>query len=210
MSDSRFDGASTQEIVHRIQAGESDLFGVLYDRYFNRLRFIARCRLPRRLRSKLDSVDLVQSAFREAVEHIDQFQNCRSDGLFLNWLSRAMINNLKNKIAHFECKKADIARENPLEAEGEEKAREVPADAPGVVSVAAMLEDLGRLETTLDDIPDPHREVILLRWFCSMTWEEVGGELSCTPGAAKQRELKALASLVVHWHRRFGHAPGAA
>jgi len=207
MNDRDLQNASTQDIVRRIQAGESDLFRVLHDRYFNRLRFLARCRMPRRLRSKLDSIDLVQSAFKEAVVHIDEFRNCRSDGLFLNWLSRAMINNLKNKIAHYDCKKADIGREEAIEAGGTEGGRDIPADAPGVVSVAGMLEDLERLETVLDDLQDNHREVLLLRWFCDMSWEEVGLELGCTPGAAKQRELRAQASLVVKWSRRFGRGP---
>jgi len=200
-------GASTQEIVRRIQGGERDLLELLHDRYAHRLRLLARCRLPRRMRSKLDSVDLVQSTFKDAMEHIDRFRNSRSDGLFLNWLSKILINNLKNKIVRFGRKKADLEREEHLESGGEGMGLDVPEQGPGVASRVGMLEDFERLESVLDDLPDPYREVILLRWFCGMSWDEVGGELECTPAAAKQRELRAQARLIVLWNERYRSTP---
>ena len=209
------DCASTQEVVRRIQNGERQLFQVLYERYYHRLRFLARCRLPRPLRAKLDSDDLVQSAFRHAVERIDQFRNYRSDGLFLNWLSQVLLNDLKNKIDHYHCGKADVGREKPLAPGNDASAAGVdrpgpPAEGPGVVTLAQMHEDLGRLESVMHELPDRSREVLLLRWFCGMTWEEIGEKVGCSLSGAKQRELAAQAQLIARWHRRYGAGPGAA
>src|SRR5262245_43995364 len=78
------------------------------------LRVLARMHLDRRLWTKFDPDDLVQSTFVEAVEHWDQFLG--NGHLELKgWLRQMLLHNLWDAVRHFQQQKCDVALEQSLD-----------------------------------------------------------------------------------------------
>ncbi len=199
------DATTTRELVRRFQQGDRATFDVLYARFYPRLRLLARCRLPAPFRGKLSSEDLVQSSFIEALTHLDRFSNYRSDGLFLQWLSTILMNKLRDRIDHHTAGKRDVRREEPPASSTSALGIE---SRTGPLEGVIRQEELERLELCLLDLEESAREVLLLRWFCEMTWEELGASVGISGAAAQQRGLRAQVKLASAWHRRFpGQVP---
>jgi RNA polymerase sigma-70 factor (ECF subfamily) len=83
--------ASDDEILHRIQAGERDLYSVLLRRYNQRLFRAARAILRR----DDEAEDVVQQAWLAAFEKLEQF---RHESSFVTWLTRIAVNEALGRL----------------------------------------------------------------------------------------------------------------
>lgn len=73
------------EVIQRVMAGETDLYGVLVDRYSRRLHQFVR----RIVRNDMDAEDIVQGAHVRALAYLHQFGGrCK----FVTWLSHVAAN----------------------------------------------------------------------------------------------------------------------
>ncbi|MHC4518953.1 MAG: hypothetical protein ACYTAS_10220, partial [Planctomycetota bacterium] len=107
----------TQHLVALAQEGDEPALNRLCNVYGERVRRIIRLRLDRRLRPKIDSVDVVQDALILALGGLNDF-TYRSEGDFLRWLSRIAENKLRDIVDGFHADKRDIHREIPFKKVG--------------------------------------------------------------------------------------------
>jgi len=87
-------GQKTQELVALAKAGDESALSRLYRAYAERVRWMVRLRMGRQLRSKLESMDLVQEVLIRALSGLEDF-TYKDEGDFVRWLSKIAENELK-------------------------------------------------------------------------------------------------------------------
>jgi RNA polymerase sigma-70 factor (ECF subfamily) len=80
-------------------------------------------------------------------------------------------------------------------AAGGRRVQELPDAAASPAETADRHEQNRRLRQQVDTLPEPHRRVILLRFFEDASLQEIAGVLRCSVGTVKSRLHYALARL---------------
>jgi hypothetical protein len=92
------------ELLRRIQAGDRKAWEDLYLGYRGRLLLSIRCRLGKELRSKVQSEDILQSVFKDALAELDAVEH-RGRGALDSYLHVCVLNKIRNKADFFGAKK---------------------------------------------------------------------------------------------------------
>src|SRR5262249_52254651 len=132
----------------------------------NYLRLLARARLDPRLTAKLDPSDVVQQTLLEAHKERAAFRG-GTRGELAAWLRQILARNLANALRDFRREKRDLARELPLEAIIADSSARVEAwlaaEQSSPSAGAERQEEASRLAAALEALPEPQREVVVLR-----------------------------------------------
>ena len=107
----------TQQLVALAKDGNDSALNQLCNVYGERVHWIIRLRMGTELRSKLESMDLVQDVLVSALRDLGDF-TYRDDGDFLRWLSKIAENRLRDILDKFHADKRDIHKEIPFKEEG--------------------------------------------------------------------------------------------
>jgi RNA polymerase sigma-70 factor (ECF subfamily) len=177
-----------EEIVISIIQGNKDDFGLLIDRYEEKLT-----RYVRRFTQKTDDVsDIVQVVFIKAYTNLQSFDTDRS---FNSWIYRIAHNE---SVTHLKKKGGekvsfidfDIFFPHPFaEESSDDKA------------LAREQEEL--LEASLKDLSPKYREVLVLYYFDELSYQEIGDVLhipTATVGVRIKRGKEALKKLLATNH----------
>jgi RNA polymerase sigma-70 factor (ECF subfamily) len=164
----------TIELVHRAQDGDSQALQALFGRYYERVRRMVRLRLGAALRHRLDSGDILQETFLEALRTFDRFE-MRDPGSFINWLARLAENRIRDAADYHRALKRAAGREVPLSPGDQSTEVDLGLKAGGLLpsESADDAEQVRRLETALERLSDEDRELILLRNYAGAAWETV-------------------------------------
>lgn len=165
------------ELVRRAQEGEYQALNDLFARYYSRILRIVRLRLGRNLRSNLESGDILQETFVAAVNGFDRFE-MRNEASLLNWLARIAENQIRAAADYHGAKKRDSNRQVALRRAREaldsgEITYEPASDSPPPLDGLIRDENVEAVEACMDELQEPHRDVILLRNYVGGSWEEV-------------------------------------
>ena len=79
------DSADTLELIERARAGDRQALTEIFTRYRGRLRRMVEMRLDSRLQARLDASDVVQDAYLEVTERLEEYLRDPRLPLFL-WL----------------------------------------------------------------------------------------------------------------------------
>ncbi|HEX9295103.1 MAG TPA: RNA polymerase sigma factor [Polyangiaceae bacterium] len=171
---------SDEEIVRRIVAGESALYGILMRRYNQRLFRIVRSIVG----SSSEAEDVVQQAYIATYLNLGQFEG-RST--FSTWLTRVAIHEA---LARVRLRKR---REQLLGSDGDAPiGRSLDRDP----EQQATIKELARLfEEACDALPDPYRVVFIMRGIEEMSTAETAECLDVTQETVKVRFHRARALL---------------
>ncbi|MBK8975440.1 MAG: sigma-70 family RNA polymerase sigma factor [Planctomycetes bacterium] len=174
------------ELVRRIQAGDCEAFADLYRRYRDRLLLTIRLRLGAGLRARLESEDVLQSVVRQAMQDLQGFEP-REDGSLEHWLHVCVLNKIRGLAAWHGAQKR--AGDEPLT---DTLASDLAAAAPPDYVES---ERYARLERELARLPEPMREVILLRRIEGLGNAEAARRLGRSEAATAQLHARAMARL---------------
>ena len=190
------DLTKTFELVRRAQAGESSSLDRLCARYYPRVLRITRARIARDLRTVLETEDIAQSVFHKAVRQFDRFE-FRNDASLINWLARIVECELHDHRDFYYAKQRDMRRVRPFETRTGSATRSDPADPEASPPEAAARGEHEQLMTAaLGELPEEHRELILLREFCGFSWAEVAREVGRpTADSARMAHASAIVGL---------------
>ena len=190
---------TTERLVTLAQAGDNSALDQLCRVYGERVRRIVRLRMGREIRSKLDSMDVVQDALFSAFEGIGGFVY-KNEGDFLRWLSTIAQNALRDNLDRLHADKRDIRREIPLgnqprtTAQGSARIpRSMEPTTPSVIM--SRKEELDRLERAMDELRPEYREVIVLAKVDRLSYREIGERLGKSADAAGHLLLRAMEAL---------------
>jgi RNA polymerase sigma factor (sigma-70 family) len=169
---------SDEQLVALFRAGSDDAFGVLHDRYRQRLFAYVRQMLSGH--SRQDAEDVLQDVFVRA------FGALRDDSRAINvraWLYR---------VAHNRCID-HLRRPHPPAAEIFEMSRKPLLDP---VDEAQRRDDLKRLVADVGRLPEQQRSALLMREIDGLSYADLAGALDVTVPAIKSLLVRARVGLV--------------
>jgi RNA polymerase sigma-70 factor (ECF subfamily) len=182
------DEGATRELVRRIQDGHEDAWEELYRAYRDELLFYVRARLGSRLRSVLESEDVLQSVALEAFRALPRFEH-RGEGSLRRFLRALVLNKLRDRADTFNAAK----RSGGVALDGEAAERLAAPDVEPVYADPVY----DRLERALAELPDEMREVVLLRRVEERPSAEVAERMNKSDEAVRKLYSRALARLAL-------------
>ena len=189
----------TRQLVALAKDGNESALNQLWKVYGARVHWIMRLRMGGELRSKLESMDLVQDALLSALEDLGNF-TYKNDGDFLRWLSTIAENRLRDNLDKLHANKRDIRKEVPLDNYRPTTAGGfVGTPGPIVVTTPSIImsrkEDLDKLEKAIDKLRPEYREVIILAKIEELPYNQIGDRLGKSTGAVKVLVSRARMAL---------------
>lgn len=183
-------GSSTKgdhDLVQRVQAGDTAAFRALFDKYHRRAFAVA----MGVVKNEDDALDAVQEAFVKVHKNIHKFEGSSS---FYTWLYRIVMNVSIDHVRRTSRRKNLDFDERALHEESQ-----VAGDGALVPSVtnanpgkAALRRELGTaIQAALQELPEHHRAVIVLREIEGMSYEEMAQTLEVPKGTVMSRLFHA-------------------
>lgn len=188
---SGIDESFREKLLGEARGGSMSAFGQLLEIYRPYLQMVAEAELSSEIRPKVSASDLVQDSFLEAQLDFPGFRGT-TDAEFRGWLRQVLIHNLKNASRSWqETEKRNVWREEqnlPL--------AEQPGGTEKAPSVMAMQrEESIRLQSGLLSLPEHFRQVIFLRSYERLSFEEIGLRMQRTADAARKLWVRAIEQL---------------
>jgi RNA polymerase sigma-70 factor (ECF subfamily) len=155
--------------------------------------------MGKELRTKLESMDLVQDAFISALRDLENF-TYTNEGDFLRWISRIAENRIRDNLDKLHADKRDIRKEIPLkdnvQSSQDSFVRDyVPADSTTPSVIMSKREELDRLEKAIDKLKPEYKEVIVLTKIEGLSYKEVAEQLGKSPDAVRMLLSRAIQAL---------------
>lgn len=174
------------ELVRKAQGGDHAAFRQLFDRYHKRVYAVA----FGVLKNRHDALDCVQEGFVKVHRHLPNFQGSSS---FYTWLYRIVMNLAIDQLRRRKTSKP-VEFDDTFRRDSQE-----PGDD---VIVARMLDEnprkavirrelLEKVQAALAELPEYHRQVILLREIEGMSYEEMAEALDVPKGTIMSRLFHA-------------------
>jgi RNA polymerase sigma-70 factor (ECF subfamily) len=195
----------TQELVAMAQKGDQTALNHLYMVYSERVRWMIRFRMSKELRSKLESMDLVQDTLLQALRGLDGF-TYKNEGDFLRWLSKIAENELRGSLRKLHADKRDIRKDARLNDNRQKTGNQcagipTPVDTTTPSVIMSKRDELARLEKAIDELKPEYREVIVLTKIDGLSYNEIGQRLSKSDDAVRKLVSRAMAELTIAFKR---------
>jgi len=198
-------GHKTQHLVVLAKDGDKSALNQLYRVYAERVRWMVRFRMGKELRSKLESMDLVQDTFIHALSGLENF-TYKNEGDFVRWLAKIAENELRGSLKKLHTDKRDIRKEvrldnyRPTTAGGfVGTAEPIQATTPSVIM--SRKEDLAKLAKAIDELKPEYREVIVLTKIEGLSYKEIAGRLGKSSEAVRKLVSRAMAELTIAFRK---------
>ena len=209
MTDSNHEVA---RILQRVRDGDRQSLALLFSKHRDRLWNMVNIRIDRRLRGRVDPDDVLQEAYLDAADRVDQFIVDHS-GSFFVWL-RLIVNQTLVNVhrRHLGAKMRDAKRDISIHAGQHQQAASTSLALQllghlTTPSQAAVREETARkLEEVIEGLEPIDREVLVLRHFEQLTNSEVAETLEIQQKAASIRYIRALKRL----REKLSEVPGMA
>jgi len=178
------------ELLARCRRGEAAAWDELFD-----LHYAAAGRFVLQLAPDFtaeDAEEICQEAFLAVIRNLDSFHG---ESQFQTWLFRIAANKARDYRERRVAAKRGGGR-TPLSLQAEDPENGLTLDPPdplaGPDEVLMNAEQMKQLNTALDELGDPCREIIELRYFADLSYEEISGTLNLNPKTVSSRLSKCL------------------
>ena len=167
-----------EDLVAAVLAGDQELFGELVDRYQGRLVNY----LYRLLRNADDAHDLAQEVLVKVYQALDRYD---PQFRFSTWLFRVAQNAAIDQIRRQRLKLVSMQRDGG----GEDDAHEMdfPSPTPTPYGDLRNSERGEAIQQAVDALPWEYRELILLRHFSELSYEEIAQMKKLPLGTVKNK-----------------------
>lgn len=168
--------------MRRAKAGDAQAFGVLYDRYFERVyRYVYY-----RMRDEEEAEDVTSDVFFRALRALPRYEPRQP---FLAWLYRIARNAV---IDRARAQRPRLSFEDAL-AHPDAARYVVDPDA-----VAVQSDRRERLRRAMQHLTSEQQEVVILRFVEGLSSEEVGAIMGKRAGTVRGLQFRALQALRKH------------
>jgi RNA polymerase sigma-70 factor (ECF subfamily) len=193
--------ADTRDLIERARGGDTEALNTIFTRHRERLRRMVDIRLDRRLQARVDASDIIQDAYLEVAQRLDEYLHAPKLPLFL-WL-RLVVGQRLMKLhrQHLGTQLRDADREVSLYREALPAASSAALAAQllgkytSPTQAVVRAERALRLQEALNTLDPIDREVLSLRHFEELTRAEAAQVLGITEAAAAKRYVRALRRL---------------
>ena len=190
------DSPEALALLQQVRAGEKQAFDDLFALYQPHLRRFVELRLDSKLRARLDPSDVVQEAYLEAVRRLQSFLD-DSPMPFKLWLRQITLDRmLMMRRRHVGAARRSVEREAALpDGSSGALARQLVASGSTPSQQLGREELARKVRNAVARLSDADREIILMRTFESLSFEEIAGLLHVEATAARKRHGRALLRL---------------
>jgi RNA polymerase sigma-70 factor (ECF subfamily) len=195
------------ELLARCRRGDAAAWDELFD-----LHYAAAGRFIFQLGSDFtreDAEEICQETFLAIIKNLDSFHG---ESQFQTWLFRIAANKARDyRERQRAAKRGGGHAPLSLQAEDPETGLGIdpPSTAPGPDSLLMNSEQAGLIHQALDGLDAPCREIIELRYFGDLGYEEISQTLELNPKTVSSRLSKCLDRLEVLARRLFAGANAA-
>jgi RNA polymerase sigma-70 factor, ECF subfamily len=184
------------QLLARCLRGEAEAWDQLFDAHYSSTgRFIFQISSAF---TAEDVEEICQETFLTVIKSLQTFQgNCQ----FQTWLFRVASNKAHDYIQKQRAAKRGggqktLSLNAPLNSEDPDGfTLDPPSTAPGPDRVLVNGEDAGLITHALEELGGPCQEVIELRYFADLSYEEIAAELQLNPKTVSSRLSKCLDKL---------------
>lgn len=171
-----------QELVRRVQQGDSTAFDALVRKYQHRIVAL----IGRYIADWSECQDVAQDAFMRAYRALPNF---RGDAQFYTWLHRIAVNTAKNHLVAQKRRPpgADIDVDDAEQFDSAIRLRD--NDTPERELMRQQVEQ--RVLRVVEGLPAELREAISLREVDGLSYEEIAEKMGCPIGTVRSRIFRA-------------------
>ncbi|KIQ97984.1 RNA polymerase sigma factor RpoE [Lysobacter sp. A03] len=171
-----------QELVRRVQQGDSTAFDALVRKYQHRIVAL----IGRYIADWSECQDVAQDAFMRAYRAMPNF---RGDAQFYTWLHRIAVNTAKNHLVAQKRRPpgADIDVGDAEQFDSAIRLRD--NDTPERELMRQQVEQL--VLRVVEGLPAELREAITLREVEGLSYEEIAEKMGCPIGTVRSRIFRA-------------------
>jgi RNA polymerase sigma-70 factor (ECF subfamily) len=193
MSERMPDAEETQDLLVRARAGDRAAAERLFALHRDYLLRLVELRLDPRLRARVGPSDVVQDAQLEAFRRLGAYLDSPPMPFRL-WMRQITCERLlKARRHHLDTARRAAAREVPLPDHSSlALARQLLAREPTPSEVLDQRELARRLREAMAALAESDHEILVLRNFEGLSYEEIGYLLETEPAAARKRHARAL------------------
>ena len=166
-----------REVVRRVQAGETEAFEVLVEKYKRKTFRLA----YGVLRDQEEALDVAQEAFVKAFRSLPKF---KGDSAFYTWLFRITMNLALDRRRQRAARARSLGTEDVPPEEWERTA--VATDA-SPDDEAASSERRARIARALESLSEHHRSIIILSDIEGLSYREIAEVLAIPMGTVMSR-----------------------
>ena len=190
----------TRHLVVLAKDGDESALNQLWSVYGPRVLWLVRLRMGKELRSKLESMDLVQDVLVSALKDLGNF-TYKNEGDFVRWLSRIADNRLRDNLDRLHADKRDIRKEVRLNSyeptTGDSFVAALgPIDTTTPSAIMSKREDLTRLAKAIDALKPEYGEVIVLTKIEGLSCKEIADKLGKSSEAVRKLASRAMTALI--------------
>jgi len=185
---------SDSDLIERVRGGDRRAYGEIVNRY--QAAIIRRA--EQILRNPAAAEDAAQEAFVRAYSYLDSYDGKHR---LYTWLARIVTNVCLSQLSSHQWQTLPI-----------EDALSIPSDSTDEEdpeSVALASEQEAVLQRAIDGLPEKYRNVLILRYWHDLAYEEIATVTKQSLGAVKTRLHRARLLLADHLRRpAFGYEWG--
>jgi len=187
---------SDEDLLTRFRMGEKEAFGTLLRRYERELYGY----LNRYLGNSVLAEDVFQNTFLQVFLKIGQYEAGRPVRPWLYTIATHQAIDAMRRNGRHQMVSLERARE---EASGQGELKGLvdmlQGPAPGPLEQLSAEERQQRVRASVDNLPDPFRQVVVLAYYQGMKYRDIAEVLDIPVGTVKSRLHAALVKLQEAW-----------
>jgi RNA polymerase sigma-70 factor (ECF subfamily) len=148
------------------------------------------------MRAKESAADLVQSLCRSVLADLSAFQY-RGEAAFRHWLYTQARHKLVDHHRHLAAAMRHPAREQPLDPHSSAALLDCYGTLCTPSRDLAAQEAVARIERYFDQLPEDHREAIVLHRMVGLSHAEIARKMQRSEGAVRNLLYRGLAQLAL-------------
>lgn len=193
--------STSLRLLEQARNGNADSLGLLLRKYFRYLNSLSQGNIDQRIRMRVSPSDIVQETLLEAHRDFKSFVGTSLEE-FTGWLRKILFNNLATAIeSHLLAAKRDVRKQRSLDENGNSNHRcakfkqSLNANVSSPSSPLHRDEWLHQLSDAINQLPDLQCQVIRMRHFEGLSFNEIAEKLGRTPGATRMLWVRAVEKL---------------
>ena len=183
---------SVTTLLLAAREGSEQALNRLFEQCGERLLGLIRLRMGAKLRSRMESTDLLNATLLRAFQSFDSLE-ARNTPSLMAWLARIAESEIHDEADRLNAQRRDAAKEVALDSGVAELAARLRTQTSRLVLSESRL----RLERALGELSDEYREIVVLRRYEELGFKEIGSRLGKSPDACRMLLARAMTALTL-------------
>jgi RNA polymerase sigma factor (sigma-70 family) len=169
------------QLVLKAKEGSQKAYADLMQRYKDSIYFMS----LKMLNNKEDAMDITVETFAKAFEKLDKYQ---PEYAFSTWLFRVATNNC---IDFLRKKKLNTVSIDNMVDDDDDRPMQIKADTLNPEESSIKKQQSEELKLLIESLPPRYRNLLTLRYFDELSYEEIAQQLDLPLGTVKAQLFRA-------------------